>query len=152
MLGELLVARELISRAQLDSLLAEELATGKPLSQLVLSQGLASGPEVMEALIDQLSVEVLDATPEPQAKPDLARLDIELAQDEPLPAWVGFPEQARDTDLEPDEASQPVADDSDTLNAELMEIRRALRDLADLLTSIQEESNRSSRQRPIGFA
>jgi hypothetical protein len=146
MLGELLVARGLISRAQLDSVLAEELATGKRLSEIVVRQGLASETELMSALIEQLGLEI-SSVEESSEKPDFERLDIELAQEETFRHWDGLPEEASDYPLATPGTLPPVARETrleqlEEVRQELVEIKKALSDVAD---AVRHENR-------IGFA
>jgi hypothetical protein len=57
-LGELFVARGLITEAELDVALEEQAATGKRLGEILVERGLVSGPDLTSVLMDQLGVEV----------------------------------------------------------------------------------------------
>jgi hypothetical protein len=57
-LGELFVARGLITEAELDMALEEQAATGKRLGEILVECGLVSGPDLTSVLMDQLGVEV----------------------------------------------------------------------------------------------
>jgi len=57
-LGELFVTRGLITRAELETALAEQDATGKRLGEILVERGLVSGPDLTAVLMDQLGVEV----------------------------------------------------------------------------------------------
>jgi hypothetical protein len=149
MLGELMVARGLISRAQLDSVLAEELATGKKLSEIVVRRGLASEAELMDALIDQLGLEILSAE-ESRAKPDLERLDTELAQEETFPQWDGFPGEDSDHPLAPAGTFPPATQEG--VRQELAEINEALKNVTEVLTAIRAEVDAVRHETRTGFA
>jgi hypothetical protein len=57
-LGELFVARGLISESELETALAEQAATGRRLGEILVERGLVSGPDLTSALMDQLGVEL----------------------------------------------------------------------------------------------
>jgi hypothetical protein len=57
-LGELFVARGLISENELETALAEQEATGRRLGEILVERGLVSGPDLTSALMDQLGVEI----------------------------------------------------------------------------------------------
>ena len=156
MLGKLLVGRGLISRSQLETVLAEELATGKQLSEIVIEKGLALETELMSALIEQLGLEISSAE-ESRAKPDFERLDIELAQEEISRPWDGFPAEASDYPLAapgifPPAARETRLEEPEAVRQELMEIKGALSDVADMLTAIRAEVDAVRHQNRTGFA
>ncbi len=57
-LGELFVARGLITEAELEEALAEQLVTGRRLGEVLVDRGLVSGPDLTSILMEQLGVEV----------------------------------------------------------------------------------------------
>jgi len=57
-LGELFVARGLITGDELEEALAEQAATKQRLGEILVSRNLISSPELTEALMEQLGREV----------------------------------------------------------------------------------------------
>ena len=57
-LGELFVARGLITEAELETALAEQAATSKRLGEILVDRGLVSGPDLTSVLMEQLGVEI----------------------------------------------------------------------------------------------
>ena len=57
-LGELFVARGLITETELDFALEQQAATGRRLGEILVEHGLVSGPDLTSVLMDQLGVEV----------------------------------------------------------------------------------------------
>jgi len=57
-LGELFVARGLITEMELEFALEQQTSTGKRLGEILVEHGLVSGPDLTSVLMDQLGVEV----------------------------------------------------------------------------------------------
>ena len=57
-LGELFVARGLITELELETALAEQAATNKRLGEILVDRGLVSGPDLTSVLMEQLGVEI----------------------------------------------------------------------------------------------
>jgi DNA repair exonuclease SbcCD ATPase subunit len=69
-LGELFVERGLISEADLERALAEQVATKRRLADILVRRGLVTGHDITNALMEQLGSEVpMDASPAPAPAP-----------------------------------------------------------------------------------
>ena len=69
-LGELFVERGLISEADLERALAEQVATKRRLADILVRRGLVTGHDITNALMEQLGTEVpMEASPAPAAAP-----------------------------------------------------------------------------------
>ncbi len=147
-LAELVIERDLISLEQLELAVAEELATGKRLSDVFVEQGLISKPILREALLVQLDDDLQVEAPPMQ--PDLEPLSVELFEetfDSPSFSDVDRHSGAPNARVAPDQRSMSME------NSDVSELRAALGELRQMFVvmAADVEAIRDAT-RPTGLA
>src|SRR6266851_2818509 len=80
-LGELFVERGLISEAELERALAEQVATKRRLADILVRRGLVTGHDITNALMEQLGTEApSQPAPRPTAAPAPAAAPAPVAE------------------------------------------------------------------------
>ena len=86
-LGELFVERGLISEADLERALAEQVATKRRLADILVRRGLVTGHDITKALMEQLGQETpMQARPAVASGPAAAATAVAPAPAAPAPA------------------------------------------------------------------
>jgi hypothetical protein len=147
-LAELVIARDLISLEQLELAVAEEMATGKRLSDVFVEQGLISKPTLREALLVQLDDDL--QVEEPPMPPDLESLSVELFEE------TFDSTSLSDVDHYRDAASERVGRDPGSAsieNGDVTELRAALEELRQMFVAMAADVEAiRDATRPAGLA